>query len=241
MRIFIIRHGDPNYEQDTVTEKGRREVELLSERLKNENISTIYCSPLGRARATAAPTCQKIGKAPIILDWLQEFPAPAIQTDYCEHPVCTWNLAPTFWSAYPDHFDRENWRHSPVFFNKTTGEQYDHVCKQFDDLIATHGFVRNGMLYDIKPGFEDSKETIAFFCHLGLGGCLLSHITGMPLPQWWHTMFLPTSSVTTVFMEKHQPHLPIAIGRIVGLGDTSHLYAGGEPISSSGLHNSMTS
>ena len=32
MRILLIRHGDPDYEHDTLTEKGRREAELLAKR-----------------------------------------------------------------------------------------------------------------------------------------------------------------------------------------------------------------
>lgn len=32
MRIFIIRHGDPDYSIDGLTEKGKREAELLRER-----------------------------------------------------------------------------------------------------------------------------------------------------------------------------------------------------------------
>lgn len=62
MRILLIRHGDPDYANDTVTEKGKREVQLLADRLEKENIDKIYCSPLGRAQATAAPTAQRIGK-----------------------------------------------------------------------------------------------------------------------------------------------------------------------------------
>lgn len=36
MRILIIRHGDPDYERDSLTEKGWREVELLAERLEKQ-------------------------------------------------------------------------------------------------------------------------------------------------------------------------------------------------------------
>ena len=32
MRILLIRHGDPDYENDTLTEKGCREAELLAKR-----------------------------------------------------------------------------------------------------------------------------------------------------------------------------------------------------------------
>ena len=56
------------------------------------------------------------------------------------------------------------------------------------------------------------------------------------LPFVWHTLFLPVSSVTTVMMEMHREHT--ANARLVSVGDTSHLFAGGEPISASGLYAS---
>ena len=73
MKILIIRHGDPDYEIDSVTEKGKREVLLLRDRLLKQNIGDIYCSPLGRAKATAEPTLKALGKTAEICDWLREF------------------------------------------------------------------------------------------------------------------------------------------------------------------------
>ena len=35
MKIIFIRHGEPNYEIDSLTEKGWREAELLSKRTEN--------------------------------------------------------------------------------------------------------------------------------------------------------------------------------------------------------------
>ena len=51
MRLLIIRHGDPDYEQDSLTPKGWCEAELLSERISKMNIKDFYVSPLGRAKA----------------------------------------------------------------------------------------------------------------------------------------------------------------------------------------------
>ena len=56
MRLLIVRHGDPDYEHDTLTEKGWREAELLSERLSKLNVKEFYVSPLGRAKDTASLT-----------------------------------------------------------------------------------------------------------------------------------------------------------------------------------------
>ena len=73
MRILIIRHGDPDYEHDSLTEKGLREANLLKKRLCCEKIDAFYCSPLGRARKTAEPTLKAFGKEAVICDWLREF------------------------------------------------------------------------------------------------------------------------------------------------------------------------
>lgn len=63
MKLLIIRHGDPDYVHDTLTEKGKREAELLSRMLVKEKIDFIYCSPLGRAKETCAYTAEKLNDA----------------------------------------------------------------------------------------------------------------------------------------------------------------------------------
>ena len=39
MKIIFIRHGEPNYEIDSLTEKGWREAELLSKRTAKWNVT----------------------------------------------------------------------------------------------------------------------------------------------------------------------------------------------------------
>ena len=59
MKILIIRHGEPDYGIDSLTEKGWREAHLLADRLAAMRIDHFYASPLGRARDTA----REIGRA----------------------------------------------------------------------------------------------------------------------------------------------------------------------------------
>ena len=53
MRLLIVRHGDPDYSIDSLTEKGWKEAEYLSERLSKLDVKDFYVSPLGRAKDTA--------------------------------------------------------------------------------------------------------------------------------------------------------------------------------------------
>ena len=48
MRLLIIRHADPDYENDSLTKKGWKEAELLADRLAALPISDFYVSTLGR-------------------------------------------------------------------------------------------------------------------------------------------------------------------------------------------------
>ena len=54
MKILLIRHGDPDYEKDSLTEKGWHEAELLAQRMAELEIQSFYVSPLGRAKDTAS-------------------------------------------------------------------------------------------------------------------------------------------------------------------------------------------
>ena len=60
MRLLIVRHGDPDYSIDSLTEKGWKEAEYLSERLSKLDVKDFYVSPLGRAKDTASFTLKKM-------------------------------------------------------------------------------------------------------------------------------------------------------------------------------------
>ena len=62
MRLIFIRHAEPDYEHDSLTEKGWREAKLLAVRTKSWQVDDFYVSPLGRAQDTASFTLLEQGK-----------------------------------------------------------------------------------------------------------------------------------------------------------------------------------
>ena len=76
MNLLIIRHGDPDYSIDSLTEKGWREAEILSERIAPLDVKAYYVSPLGRAQDTASLTLKKAGRSAETMPWLKEFNVP---------------------------------------------------------------------------------------------------------------------------------------------------------------------
>ena len=77
MRLLFIRHGDPDYVHDSLTEKGVREAKALSCLIPQLNVGDCFVSPLGRAKMTAQLALSGTGIKPAELDWIQEF-----MTDY---------------------------------------------------------------------------------------------------------------------------------------------------------------
>ena len=73
MRLLFIRHGDPDYTIDSLTEKGWKEAEFLSEKIATLDVRDFYVSPLGRAKDTASCTLKKTGRTATECEWLREF------------------------------------------------------------------------------------------------------------------------------------------------------------------------
>lgn len=238
MRFLIIRHAEPDYANDSLTLKGFREAELLSLRLAALGVDKIYCSPLGRAKATAGPSAHALGLEPEILPWLTEFPIPLVKDNMNPNPSghCPWNIFPEIWSADQRNFKLDEWRTSDLYAGTGIAQYYDNLSYNLDALMQQHGYKRNAHFFEIQPHAQ-STQTVALFCHHGVGCAMLAHLCAVPLPLFWHSFFLTTSSVTTVLMERHHADNLTAIARLISVADTSHLYSGGEPVSASGLHS----
>lgn len=158
MRLIFIRHGDPDYANDNLTEKGKREALLLSERVsKWENIAKIYTSPLGRAKATAEPCLKKLGLTAEVCPWLQEF---YYNTKYPENlsenfrdnitgeklagkDTMCWDLLPDFYTSDKAFFDKDQWADSDFMKGGNIKSFYKTVCDGLDGLLEKEGYIRN--------------------------------------------------------------------------------------------------
>ena len=224
MRLLIIRHGDPDYAKDSLTEKGWREAALLAERIAKLDVAQFYVSTLGRAKDTASLTLQKIGRTATECDWLREFWPGIRRPDIPEGKYSiSWDWLPEDWTVQEEYFQRGRWMETEIMRQGKVGEAYEYVVKNFDAVLAEHGYVREGDLYRAE---RPNRDTLVFFCHFGLECVLLSHLMNLsPMILWHHACAAP-SSVTTAYTEERRQGK--AIFRVSAMGDISHLYAAGE-------------
>ena len=229
MKLLIIRHGEPDYTVDSLTEKGRREAALLADRLCREDIDDFFVSPLGRARDTARPALERLGKRAEVLPWLEEFRGTIIDPNTGDERI-PWNLMPQYWTRQAEFYDRERWTENGLYRTGDSAEVYARTAAGLDALLERYGYRRMGGLYRCA---DNKQNTIALICHFALGMTMLSYLMGVSPVVMWHGFFMPTSSVTTLVTEERVKGE--VFFKCVQLGDTSHLYAGGEPVSQSGL------
>lgn len=223
MKLIIVRHGDPDYEKDSLTEKGFREAELLSDRIAKLDIKKAYCSPYGRAQDTSKPSLKKLGITAETLDWLKEFPGYIIDPATGEQRI-PWDLLPSYWTKDERFYDRKLWCQTEIMKTGNVIEIYDMVCEKLDALLAHHGYERSENCY---KAVASNTDTIILFCHFGIECVMLSHILGISPLVLWQTFIAVPSSVTTLITEERENG--IASFRCNAFGDISHLYAAEEP------------
>ena len=237
MRILIIRHGDPDYEHDSLTEKGFREAELVAKRFEKERFAAIYCSTNGRAMKTCEPTAKLLGIEPKYRDWLREVPFCFDFPGYRDRKYW-FSYPPQAWDAEPAMESVSEWDKAPFFAQSGIRAHIDNVNRQLDAILSSYGWSRRGHYYHMLPDCQD--VAIAFFCHQGLGTALIAHLCSLPVAMLWNTSMTPTSSVSTIVMDKIRTDEPISVARMISMGDTSHLYAAGMDVNWRGLHHEIT-
>lgn len=224
MKILMIRHGDPDYSIDSLTEKGWREARYLAEKMAKLDVKQFYVSPLGRAKDTASCTLEKMNRTAIEKEWLREFQPQIQRPDVPDRKIIAWDWLPQDYLAEEKFLQHDKWYENAVMQEGKVKEEYDWVVNSFDEVLAEHGYQREGYFYRAQKA---NNDTIAFFCHFGLECVLLSHLLNVSPMVLWHGCCAAPSSVTTLVTEERREG--IASFRMSSFGDISHLYVHNEP------------
>lgn len=229
MRIYIIRHADPDYANDTITPPGHLEARALAERMYQEKIDRIYCSPLQRAQHTMNYTKELTGLVPETQDWLAEIHDWQVE-DREGHPIPAWNIDGEIIRGLGEFPSHDNWYEFEPFSKPSIRQKFDLIKDDSDRFMEAAGFRREGGRYRI---LRPNEEKLAVFCHMGFGLAWLAHLLELPLPLLWSGFWLAPSSVTTILLDTRSKQW--AVPRCLNMGDISHLYGCNLPISRQGL------
>lgn len=80
MEIILVRHAIPQRREAVdgpadpeLAEAGHRQALLAAEYMASESVDALYCSPMRRARQTAAPFERMLGREAVVLDGVAEY------------------------------------------------------------------------------------------------------------------------------------------------------------------------
>ena len=219
MRIILVRHGDPNYEKDCLTELGHKQAAVAAQRLMKEGIDEVYCSPLGRARQTAAYFSDLSGLPVQILDFIQEIRFGREDAIYDNR----WNPWLGVQALVREGKDLQTaaWREYPVFKDNLATVDADKIGEETDKWLAGLGYVREGLYYRCE-GKNTEPRTIAIFCHGGASAAFLARVLNQQFPYMCGTLLhFPHTTITVLEFDDTPGVLTLPIVDL--LNDARHI------------------
>ncbi|MBQ3140874.1 MAG: histidine phosphatase family protein [Clostridia bacterium] len=227
MLLYIVRHGEPIYAPDILTELGEQQAQALVKRFEVHGLDRIYVSPLGRARMTGQPTADALGLEMQVREWMSESIAWDNFSGTWPDGYKGWHFQRPVSSTLGEDNDRlwKDWYTAECFKPTNAYEGMKFIGDGSDALLEELGYRREGDHYRI---LRPSEEKVAAFCHQGFGLHWLSHLLQIP-PQKFASMFDVThSSVSVVWF----PNTPDGITRpqCLALSDVSHIFHAGLPM-----------
>ena len=183
MEIYFVRHGEPNYELDALTENGKIQAEKTSKFLNKYDYDLFFSSPNGRARETASHLCSKKETTPIILPFLSEDTA---FTHYGFHNEVHNNRRWVFYS--PKGFNvlnelslKYDWYNHDLFKDYKFKEAVEYYEKEVDKWLLTLGIKHNRENKTfIKIEGANVPNRVILFAHGGAAMAFFSSILDLP-------------------------------------------------------------
>ncbi len=223
MLLFYVRHGDPIYVPDSLTEQGSKQAEALVKRMKRCDPSKIFVSSSNRARLTAKPTADALGIEPVVLDWCNEgyawdtffYKDADGKSDWMfYHPESRKVLA----SEEIRRLDKE-WYTHPFFSCKPNlKDGIDRIKNGTDAFMLSLGYrhVENGYVAE-RP----NDDRVALFAHQGFGFAFMSALLDIPYPMMSLRFDFGHSSMTVIEFSGEGFVVP----KVLQFSNDSHIFA----------------
>lgn len=223
MLFYYIRHGDPIYDPDSLTELGQQQAQALKKRLAGYGLDRIYASSSVRAIQTATPTAEVLNKPIETVDFAHEQYAWrdfSIDGTWLFHSARARRLF-----ASPEVLALgHRWYEHEAFRDYGYEKGVLRIAEESDRLFASWGYrhIPGTGTYEVA---QPSEERIALFAHQGFGLAFLSHLLNIPYPVYSLHFDLCHTGMTVIHFREENGY---AYPRVLTHSSDAHLYA--EPL-----------
>lgn len=223
MLLYIIRHGDPDYATDSLTQRGLLQAEAVGKRIFDAKINQIYVSPMGRARQTAAPACRLLGLPCQIEDWAHEVEDERL-TPFPDGKLKSVTLVQNTYyrenGAIDLPYDRAY--EAPGFSTSQMQTAVARIEQGGRDFLERLGYREENGVYRI---LRNNEDRVALFCHSVMARSWLSTLLHIPLHLMWAGFNYTHTGVTVLEFKNYENGFTAP--RCLCYSDMSHLYAAG--------------
>ncbi len=228
MLLYYVRHGDPIYNPDSLTELGHSQADALAKRLSILGFDKIYASSSNRARQTAEPTCKALGMEAEVLDWCNEGYAWRDLTVTSEKGNKCWAFQDhktSLFLAGPEIKALGNRWYDHSFFEGTAFKSgFERIMDETDKFMESLGFIHDRE-HNVYTVASPQYERVALFAHQGFGLAFLSALCDIPYPDFCTRFDLGHTGVTVIRIAGKEGAQ--CIPKILQLSNDSHLYKEG--------------
>lgn len=223
MKIYVIRHGLPDYENDCLTPNGIKQALKLGEKFKNIPIDALYISTQGRARQTAEPLLQNHKNSEVkYVDWARE--------DICGKYFATkindkfqWYWMIPEWiklfrtqevASYGN-----NWVKHPKIAKTDMPKGFEIMSEAVDAFMLELGYQHDRVNHSYKKIKDSVPENVVVVAHGGFAFSFISNLLDIPYPEFTTTHC--GMDCTAVTLLEIWDGIPSPM--IVGYNDRTHL------------------
>ncbi len=229
MLLYYVRHGDPIYDPDTLTELGERQAEAVGKRIAMHGIDKIFSSTSNRAYQTALPLSELLKKDVEQIDFLNECHAG-------KYFAVSHNGGPASWVYHQSYFRTlfakdeiltlgYKWYEYPEFAEYDFKSGVDFFAKNIDELLLSLGY-RHDRENHCYEALKENNERIAIFAHEGIGCAFLSSILDIPYPIFAARYAMTHTGVTVIHFDSLGENI---IPQMLCYSNDSHIYKEGLP------------
>jgi 2,3-bisphosphoglycerate-dependent phosphoglycerate mutase len=218
MEIVLVRHAQPEWVRDglnvvdpPLTSLGHRQAKHLGAAMNDENFDEVLVSPLARARQTAAPVLDALGRDEQVDQWLEEIRDPGWHGTPAERAE----------QAYREMRERPvEGRWAGLEGGESVRDFTDRIRLGASLFLAERGIHR--VEHDLPIWQIDEPEArIALIAHAGTNSVVICHMLGLePTPWEWDRFVLGHASISRLVA------LPVHEGftfSLFKLSDVEHL------------------
>lgn len=221
MLILYIRHGEPIYDPDSLTELGMQQAEDIANYLSVEGVDKIFASTSNRAILTAKPTAERLNKEITLLDFANEkhvWNNLTIETTSGK----TWlfqskEMIELFQTKEITDLGQK-WFDHPKFIGTSFKLEMNRIQTESDRFFENLGYLHlgNGRYKVVK----ENNDRVAIFAHQGFGYAFLSLLLHIPYPRFCTHFELGHAEITMIEFKNEDGY---SFPKVLSFSDGSHL------------------